>query len=227
MAETSGIFVIGDVHGCLHTFAAMLKHWDYRQEVLVQVGDLINGGAHSPEVVALARRLEQQYGDHAVFLLGNQEVSMIEYFEHQVRNQWLQQGGSAVLAAYAERGYSLASDVQWFRRRPLFWENNAVFISHAGIGETDDPYNPYNPAGIVWYRGPLQNIGKLQIVGHVPVEEPTYSRTEHCWRIDTNARRGVKLSALRLDTDGNVLETISLPVSPEDILYSKPTTQNG
>jgi len=218
MTEPEGVFVVGDVHGCLHTFAAMLKHWNLQREVLVLVGDLICGGRHSPEVVALVRRLENQYGpQRVVVLLGNHEQSAIEYFQHQTRTQWIQQGGAAVLAAYAQRGYSLASDVEWFRARPLFWENNTIFISHAGISPTtEDPYNPTNPQGVVWYRGPLQNIGKLQVIGHVPVEEPTYSRTEHCWRIDTNARRGHKLSALRLRADGTLEETISIPVAQED-----------
>ncbi len=217
MTEPTGIFVVGDVHGCLYTFAELLKRWNIEREVLVQLGDLICGGNHSPEVVALMRRLEHQYGqERVVTLLGNHEQSAIEYYEHQTRTEWLQQSGAQVLAAYAQRGYSLAADIEWFRARPLFWETNAVFISHAGIGSTDDPYNPRDRRGVVWNRGPLQNIGKLQIVGHVPMDEPTYSRTEHCWRIDTNARRGNKLSALRLDAQGNVEEIISIPVVEAD-----------
>ncbi len=211
-----GLFVVGDVHGCLYTFAEVLKHWNPQREVLVQVGDLINGGAHSPEVVAFARQLVRQYPDRAIFLLGNHEQSAIEYYERQLPNSWLLSGGREVLAAYSRRGYLLAEDVEWFRSLPLFEETNTVFISHAGIGMTDDPYNSSNQSGVVWNRGPVQHIGKLQIIGHVPVEEPTYSRTEHCWRIDTNARRGHKLSALRLDADGRVLETISLPVRADD-----------
>jgi len=84
------------------------------------------------------------------------------------------------------------------------------------MAKLGSPNNRHNPSGVVWNRGPVQNIGKLQIIGHVPVEEPSYSRTEHCWRIDTNARRGKKLSALRLDGEGNVLEIISLPVNARD-----------
>ncbi|MCS7000195.1 MAG: metallophosphoesterase [Bacteroidota bacterium] len=222
MAMGTGIFVVGDVHGCLHTFVDVLKRWNTEREMLVQVGDLVVGGNYSPEVVALARRLEQQYPGQVVFLRGNHEQQVVEYFERQMPNQWLRQGGSQMLHAYARRGFSLANDVEWFNTMPLFWENNAVFISHAGVGPTDDPYNPRNPAGVVWYRGPLQHIGKLQVVGHVPVEEPTYSRLEHCWRIDTNARRGHKLSALRLDAEGTVLEIISIPVHAAD--FSPPSS---
>lgn len=218
---TDGVFVVGDVHGCLHTLAELLKQWNHERETLVQIGDLIVGGAWSPEVVALARRLEKQYGERAVFLLGNHEQSAIEYFEQQQPTEWLQRGGSAALAAYARRGFSLAADIEWFRARPVFWENNAVFVSHAGVGDTDDPYNRRNRRGVVWYRGPLVNIGKLQVVGHVPVEEPTYSRSEHCWRIDTGARRGKKLSALRLDAEGRVVETILVPVDRKDLVPSE------
>ncbi|GBD05886.1 Serine/threonine-protein phosphatase 1 [bacterium HR20] len=213
---SDGLFVVGDVHGCLYTFAEVLKHWDTEREVLVQVGDLISGGAHSPEVVAFARQVARQYPERAVFLLGNHEQRAIEYFERQMPNEWLLSDGNDVIASYARRGFSLAGDVEWFRSLPLFWETNAVFVSHAGIGATEDPYNRHNPSGVVWNRGPVQNIGKLQIIGHIPVEEPSYSRTEHCWRIDTNARRGKKLSAIRLDGEGNVLEIISLPVNARD-----------
>lgn len=216
MAQESALFVVGDVCGCLYTFGQLLSSWDTAHERLVQVGDLIGAGAHSPETVALARRLTARYGDRTVFLRGDQEQSAIEYFEQQSNPDWLAHGGAAIIAAYARRGFSLALDVEWFGQRPLFWEDNATFISHAGIGNSDDPYNARRRDGVVWNRGPLEHIGKLQIIGHVPVDEPQYSPREHCWRINTTLRAR-KLSALRLDSNGNVLEVISIPVRSEDL----------
>lgn len=50
------IFVIGDVHGCLHTLEKMLSYWEKNTEQLIFVGDLIDRGNFSPETVSLVKK---------------------------------------------------------------------------------------------------------------------------------------------------------------------------
>ncbi|MDF2789765.1 MAG: serine/threonine protein phosphatase [Neobacillus sp.] len=64
-------FVIGDVHGCYHTFKSMItKHWNKETEVLIQLGDLIDRGKNSPQMVQLARQLKTDFPERAIFLKG-------------------------------------------------------------------------------------------------------------------------------------------------------------
>jgi hypothetical protein len=51
------ILVVGDVHGCYYTFRSLIaQYWRLPQdEILVQLGDLIDRGNYSPECAATAR----------------------------------------------------------------------------------------------------------------------------------------------------------------------------
>ena len=36
------LFIVGDIHGCYYTFKTLLqRYWDEKNDVLIQVGDLI------------------------------------------------------------------------------------------------------------------------------------------------------------------------------------------
>ena len=73
------LLIIGDVHGCFHTFNELLTHWRPTTEYLIQVGDLVDRGRHVPATVALARQLSEQYPGATTFLMGNHEQSMLRH----------------------------------------------------------------------------------------------------------------------------------------------------
>ncbi|WP_077362302.1 metallophosphoesterase [Fictibacillus arsenicus] len=61
-------FVIGDVHGCYHTFKNMInKYWNKENEMLIQLGDLIDRGRNSPQMVQLAMQLSTDFPDQVLF----------------------------------------------------------------------------------------------------------------------------------------------------------------
>jgi len=72
------LFIIGDVHGCYNTFSAMLEFWEPEKEILIQLGDLIDRGNFTPQLVKLCRELEDKH--KAVFLKGNHEWLALQYF---------------------------------------------------------------------------------------------------------------------------------------------------
>ncbi|MBX7154876.1 MAG: metallophosphoesterase [Bacteriodetes bacterium] len=221
----SQVLVVGDVHGCFHTFKKIvIEYWNPEKEILVQVGDLIDRGLYSPECVGLARMLNQRYPNRTFFIKGNHELEASIYYETQANNHWIEQGGAKTLAQYKTRGYSFAEDVVWFNQMPLYYESNYYLISHAGVTDTDEPFDELNSLGVVWNRSELKNIGKVQIIGHTPLpSKPEYRKTENVWNIDTGAYRGNTLTGLRLSEHGDVLETIQLPTDKADIAQT--TTQ--
>lgn len=212
------LFVIGDVHGCYETFLKMLAHWDKEQEILIQLGDLIDRGNKSPEVVKLARQLKSEYPDQAVFLKGNHEYEIIEHIVHPPNHNWLMQGGRETLDQYLRIGRDIMDDVNWLRTMPLFWENEAVFVSHAGIGRlSSNPFNEKDVSSILWNRGPLKNIRKLQIIGHTPISSPIYETLGNSWNIDTAAVFGNYLTGMKIKQNGDILEWVNIKTDKRDM----------
>ena len=217
------LFIVGDVHGCFHTFSELLRRWDPATEHLIQVGDLVDRGAHIPETVELARTLNAQYPDATTFLMGNHEGALLHHFGPQGPHAgWLSWGGRSTTGQYEKRPELLAQHLLWLEKRPLFWKNSHVLVSHAG--RADVPLvvaqDPDSSDGFLWARGPLKRLSQLQVVGHTPTEqsEPVFDRQSKTLYIDTGAVFGGNLTGLRLSATGQVLDIILIPVDPRDLL---------
>lgn len=213
-------FVIADVHGCLHTFRQLLTHWQPAEETLVQLGDLVDRGNYSPEVVELCRQLSQDYPDKTVFLQGNHDWGMAEHLGPDgPYRAWLSWGGRDTLQQYQRYRSWLAPHAAWLAARPLYWLTDHVLFSHAGFADVLDPLDPNSSDGVLWRRGPLRNTGQLQVVGHTPTNsgEPEPDLTANAIYLDTGAAMGLGLTALRLSETGEVLEIVAVHTVPEDI----------
>jgi len=213
------IFAIGDVHGCYHTFLELLLHWRPEEELLIQLGDLMDRGNYAPECVALAMELSVRYPGQTVFLKGNHEAGMLAYYgPKNVRTSWLEWGGRLTVQQYEAQPDLLQPHLAWIRQRPLFWENDFVFASHAGIADTHDPFDEHNPDGVLWRRGELRNIGKLQLIGHTPVPDSALvvEVASNSLNLDTAAVYGHALTGARISAAGEVLEVISVPTVRAD-----------
>lgn len=79
------LVAIGDIHGCLHTLKDLLRMVSYssQTDTLVFVGDYIDRGRFSCEVVNMLMKLQQQLGkDKVVCLRGNHEQMAIDAYRH-------------------------------------------------------------------------------------------------------------------------------------------------
>lgn len=207
-------FVIADVHGCLYTFRELLTHWRPAEEILVQLGDLVDRGNHSPQTVELCRQLSQDFPDKTVFLQGNHDWAMAEHVGlNGPYKAWLGWGGRATLQQYQAQRQLLAKHAVWLGHRPLCWQNDHVLFSHAGFADVAAPLDPTSNEGVLWRRGPLCNTGKLQVVGHTPTDSnrPEHDETSNTIYLDTGAADGHYLTGMRLSETGKVLETIAVP----------------
>ena len=214
------LFFIGDVHGCFHTFSELLKRWNPASEHLIQVGDLVDRGAHIPATVGLARQLSEHYPASTTFLMGNHEAEMLHHYGPQgPALGWLHWGGRSTTEQYKRRPKLLAQHLPWLQQRPLLWQNEHVLASHAGISNSPNACDPTSPDGLLWVRGPLRRLDKLQVVGHTPLDagEPVHDADSDTWYIDTGAVFGRNLTGLRLSPAGAVLDIILIPVDPRDL----------
>lgn len=215
------LFVIGDVHGCYHTFLELLEHWQPKKERLIQLGDLTDRGNFAPECVALAIELSEKYPEQAVFLKGNHEAGMLDYYSpDDIPTSWPEWGGSLTIDQYDAQPDLLEPHLTWIKQRPLFWENDHVFASHAGISDTLDPFDEESSDSVLWYRGPLRNIGKLQLIGHTPILDyaPTINKESNSLNLDTGAVYGHLLTGARISATGKLRKIISVPTHREDSL---------
>ncbi|MDO7886403.1 metallophosphoesterase [Hymenobacter cheonanensis] len=212
-------FVIGDVHGCLHTLRELLTHWRPAEETLVQLGDLVDRGNYSPAVVELCRQLSQDFPEKTIFLQGNHDWGMAEHLGPDgPYRAWLSWGGRATLQQYQQHRTWLAEHAAWLSQRPLYWRNDYIVFSHAGFADVVDPLDPNSNDGVLWRRGPLRNLELLQVVGHTPTAShaPEYVEASNTIYLDTGAAQGYCLTALRLRETGEVLETVAIPTHEAD-----------
>lgn len=218
MPGQSSLFVVGDVHGCYHTFCELLRAWDPQKELLVQVGDLINKGNFSPQTVALARRLQAEHG--AVFLLGNHERGAILEQDGAYWPKWHKSFTMPTLAQYRLAGADYAADVNWFRTNPLFWSNPHLLVSHAGISTlSENPFDLDDKYSLIWNRAPIAKIKQLQIIGHTPLLDgkPLWLPDLGYCNIDTGSFIGLNLTALRIGTDGSNPEFVQAKTQDQDL----------
>lgn len=212
-------FVIGDVHGCFYTFRNLLeKHWKRDEENIIQVGDLIDRGKNSPQTVKYARELCRKYPKQITFLRGNHEYEIINHFLKPPNENWINQGGEKTLLQYQQINRQIENDIEWFLELPLFWENENIFISHAGISkDTIIPFSDSDPNGLLWNRNSFINIGKLQVVGHTPIETPIYDRISNSINIDTGAYSSRFLTGIKLTSTGDIFEIVTEATDSRDI----------
>lgn len=219
--KKTGLFIIGDVHGCWHTYQELLQHWDPERELLIQLGDLVDRGNFSPQCLDLSQDLQREFPDRTVFLRGNHEQMMLRFLKGEdTTDHWLKNGGKSTLNEFSNFSLQPSDFMGWLESRDLVWENSAVLVSHAGITDVENPFNVDNSMGVLWNRGPWKDIGKLQVIGHTPQVDgkATYHPSPPVWNVDTGAFRGICLTGIKLDEKGNLLEEINIPTNNLDVL---------
>lgn len=118
-------YAIGDVHGCFDTLQNLLRRiqYDRRQDRLWFVGDLVNRGPRSLDVLRWA--VEEE--DRSVVVLGNHDLHLLGLawgVSSLKRRDTLDE-----LLAALDRDDLL----EWLRRRPLFHREGGCALVHAGL----------------------------------------------------------------------------------------------
>ncbi|SCW62345.1 serine/threonine protein phosphatase 1 [Paenibacillus tianmuensis] len=215
-----GLLVVGDVHGCFHTFTKLInEHWDSGKQILVQLGDLLDRGKFSPETILYAIELQKNNPDNVYFLKGNHEFEVIVHVEEGNEN-WLKQCGEETLKQFERKSLDLFNYIPWFKSLPLYYETDDVFISHAGISMTaENPFEESHPESVLWTRGQLKNIGKLQLIGHTPCKSgrAEFDNESNILNIDTGAYLPKGLTAVKINDEGKVAEIIFVPTLSVDV----------
>src|SRR6267143_6752960 len=104
------IYAIGDVQGCFDELQELLGQRNLvERDVLWFVGDLVNRGPKSLEVLRFVRSL----GDRAITVLGNHDLHLVSQHEGIERARKDDTFQDVLRATYA------GDLVSWLRTRPL------------------------------------------------------------------------------------------------------------
>jgi len=199
-------------------------------DLLVQLGDLVDGFDHSKEVVSYFKRVNSHYPENVIILRGNHDELMIHGaafpYDHDQFRVWWHQGGKETWKSYWNDdpifigGYAPVSDlmhehIEWFKTLPTLFETEHYYFVHAGLDPEREPQDT-SIYSRLWIRGPFlktrRKWDKLVIHGHSPVKEPEV----HDNRVNVNTRprnTGKVSGALLSATEPKVLKFYSGPVS--------------
>ncbi len=158
-------WIIGDVHGCIHTLEALLHKLSVADNnpKFTFVGDYVDRGLHSKSVVDLMIQLQKEgaiclRGNHDdvidYMLNGHSKSDMSEFTTGaadmgHVVNWWLCNGFGPCLDSYGcgdgnvyqvlENFREKAEDhKEFFNNLPLYWENDTHFACHAFMRPNDE-----------------------------------------------------------------------------------------
>jgi len=122
MGDKIRTIFVGDIHGTLNEFEELLNKLNYSQENdrLILLGDLIDRGPFSVEMVKRAREMELEC------LLGNHEAKYLKWYRSQgSRNDVYDR-------ADYYKNFSEA-DTNYIANMPLYLEFDDVIAVHAGL----------------------------------------------------------------------------------------------
>ncbi|MBN1932783.1 MAG: serine/threonine protein phosphatase [Desulfobacterales bacterium] len=200
------IFAIGDIHGCFDKLQILMDKIDvdFDTDTLVFLGDYIDRGPNSSEVVEYLIDLKKRFSK-IIFLKGNHEEMLEDFLAGIDRLKYLTNGGQQTLDSYLKKSRKFEASpipqehLDFFKRLRLYYETDQYIFVHAGLRE-NIPLESQDVLDILWIRGRFidsdYDFGKRVIFGHTVFPEPLVQPNKI--GIDTGAVYGNKLTCLEL-----------------------------
>ena len=215
------VYAVGDIHGCLDRLVALheiiaddLAARPIEHTTLVHLGDLIDRGADSAQVVDWLINQPPVPVEAIVNLMGNHENMMLSALADagkDAASQWLVNGGADSLLSW---GISRAvPPTEWASSIPLahliFLRDLAIshrigpyLFVHAGV-RPGVPLDQQSRQDMMWIREPFLSSradhGAVIVHGHTPKREPIVQPNRIA--IDTGAVLGGALTCVVLEED--------------------------
>jgi len=208
-------YIIGDIHGCIDKLKKLYELIAYRIKVndtLIFLGDYIDRGANSFEVIEFLKTLEKYHT--TVFLRGNHEDMFLSYLKNKdTSGLYLYNGGMATLRNYRKNQGSLLlpeKHKEFFNSLHFYYETDEFIAVHAGLRPGIDDIKKQSEYDMIWIRENFflssYTWPKLVVFGHTPTEhipggkwgEVYFNQEKNIAGIDTGAVFGGKLTCLRL-----------------------------
>mgnify|MGYP003571477197 CR=1 FL=1 len=171
------LIAIGDIHGEIDKLNELLKQLEpIKDDTLVFVGDYIDRGRHSKQVIERLISLSKEI--NCIFLKGNHEQMLLKLIETKKErdiNFWLMNGGSETVESYGNLLEMLELHGCFFKTlKPYYLTNKYLFV-HAGI-RPDKPIKEQTEGDLLWIRDDFidkkHNLKQKVIFGHTAFYNP-------------------------------------------------------
>lgn len=205
------IFAVGDIHGCYEKLVSLMDRlpFDRHSDMLIFIGDYINRGPQSREVIDYLLELERQC-KNVLFLKGNHEHALLQYAQTKDQEYlWLLRSMDVepTLKSYSNADFKSLSDLSFMpsahrgfmnRLIPYYRTGDYLFI-HAGVIPGEDPEG-CSLDRLLTVRDTFlacePEQGLTVVFGHTPFEMPFVAPGRI--GIDTGAGHGNMLTAVLL-----------------------------
>lgn len=203
------IDIIGDIHGHIDELIALLEKMGYQDDGIswghpdrkaLFLGDYIDRGPNSPEVLKLVHNMVEN--DHAIALMGNHELNAILFHAesqhgghirpHSLKN-FKQHAQTLLQFAKLKNGQDLYEKyINWFKTLPLYFEDKNLRAIHA-----------------TWHHKSIKSLKKLEAELKRNPDFMLNAGDEHheLYAITENLLKGVEVSLpdgkFFLDKDGH------------------------
>jgi serine/threonine protein phosphatase 1 len=201
-------YAIGDVHGSYTKLANLLRHCkdhsDGNRARFVLLGDYVDRGRRSREVVDLLIAAQAATPDNVVCLKGNHEDMLLDAASGIREKLWLANGGDTTLHSY---GVTSAADIPashlaWFKNLPLCISDGKRFFVHAGV-MPGVPLQEQSKEVMLWVRDQFlsdqRDHGLYIVHGHTPNQLGKPELCHNRLNLDTFAWNGAPLYAAVFD----------------------------
>lgn len=184
-------FIVSDIHGSFEAFKAVLKHWDRENETLVLMGDLIDRGEQSKEVLLHAYELAQAFDVRLI--QGNHEELFLAFLSEPetMSGLYYGAGGRSTLYSFfgkeADRKMPAFLAKRFLKEYPhiVEWMSTAVpyivdetngwtnVFVHGGVDLTLDDWRDTPASDYAWMRrefihAPNALVNTRFYFGHTP-----------------------------------------------------------
>ena len=209
---TDRLFAIGDIHGCARELEVLLAGLPLAAgDTVACVGDYIDRGPASRQVIDLLLALRQRAGIRTVFLKGNHEDMCLSYVEQQGLwgEGWHLNGGVATLRSYGidarldgrEVATRLpATHLEFLRSLVPYLLTDRYLLVHAGI-RPGRALVDQDPEDLFWIREEFiltpHSLPQTIVFGHTPQRDVLVDVPSKIG-IDTGCVYGGALTALEL-----------------------------
>lgn len=173
------IFAIGDIHGRYDLLDNLLNilidyhHLNLTQDKIIFMGDYIDRGPDSLQVLECIKKLQKLHPKNVVVLLGNHEQMMLDWYDGKDKwGLWLINGGRETLCSFMGIEAHLATIMNmdyleaklpprikhWLKKLPISHYEDGFVFSHAPLPKDENRKRPeleyFTKEECTWTYGP-------------------------------------------------------------------------
>ncbi|MBD8036233.1 serine/threonine protein phosphatase [Solibacillus sp. A46] len=235
------IFVVSDIHGHYDQFVQVLSFWD-KKDTLVILGDLIDRGPQSLQVIQKVLALKDEFGDQVIVCLGNHEDMFIDYlnFPDIKQDRFFKNGGLDTIRNFQAQlpndfmtvnpvmqvemiKEKYAREISMITTSKIFVIIGNVLFTHAGFDSNFETIDNTSAEDFLWIRKHYLTQNRtpyINVFGHTPVHlihdssDVWVSEDAKYIGIDGGCYMTGQLNALHISEAGEILNIYKSVIDP-------------